>query len=164
MSSSPEAPRATISRTKNDAIESSSSDELQIREIRLLPKQAPSKTPAIHLDDPSDAESDIQPLRTSSKRRRTFVASDSSDEQKRISVGKRSSSPRADEGLDMVDYATSKRRRRFVRHREIEKHSDELASDEVENLADEVDEKRMSMALDIGPPSHFLSYDRNVGF
>jgi hypothetical protein len=114
-------------RSKIDTIESSSSDDLQVREIRLLPKKVLSKNPATHLDAPSDAESHTQPLRTSSKRRRMFVSIDSSDEQEKISVGKRLSSPPVDESLYVDEYSpsrrgkshvqplrTSKRRRTFV--------------------------------------------------
>jgi len=117
-----------------NTIESSSSDELQVREIRLLSKKEVSNTPAIHLDTTSDTGSHVQPLRISLKRRRTFVTSDSSDEQKKISVGKRPSPSPAEEG-------SSKRGKRLVRRCETEKY--QLASDEAENLADEVDEERM---------------------
>ena len=133
--SSPQTPgrrSSTTSRSKIVPMESSSSDELEAREIRL-PKKALSNTPASNLDALSDAESHVHPLRTSSKRRRTFIASDSSDDQGKISVDKPSSLP--------VDGDSPSRKGRLVHRREIKKH--QLASDDSENLADEVDEERM---------------------
>ena len=130
--SSPQTPgrrSSTISRSKVVPIESSSSDELEAREIRL-PKKALSNTLASNLDALSDAESHVQPLRTSSKRRRIFIASDSSDEQGKISV---------DTSLP-VDGDSPSRKGRLVHRREIKK---QLASDDSENLVDEVDEERM---------------------
>ena len=128
---------STISRSKIKAIESSSSDELQAREIRL-PKKVLSNT---HLDALSDAESYVQPLRTSSKRRHTVVTSDSSDDQEKVSVEKKPSSPPADESSCLDGYSPSRKGRRLVHRREKEKH--QFVSDESENLADEVDEERM---------------------
>jgi hypothetical protein len=130
--SSPQIPGRRSSRSKIVPIESSSSDELEAREIRL-PKKALSNTPASNLDALSDAESHVQPLRTSSKRRRTFIASDSSDDQGKMSVDRPSSLP--------VDGDSPSRKGRLVHRREIKKH--QLASDDSENLADEVDEERM---------------------
>jgi hypothetical protein len=135
--SSPQIPgrrSSTTSRSKVVPIESSSSDELGAREIRL-PKKAFSNRdiPASNLNDLSDAESHVQPLRTSSKRLHTFIASDSSDDQGKISVGRPLSLP--------MDGDSPSRKGRLVHRREIKKHK--LASDDSENLADEVDEKRM---------------------
>ena len=132
--SSPQTPgrrSSTISRSKIVPIESSSSDDIEAREIRL-PKKALSNTPTSNLDVLSDAESHVQPLRTSSKRRRTFIASDSSDDQGKISVDKPLSLP--------VDGDSPSRKGKLVHRREIKK---QLASDDSENLADEVDEERM---------------------
>lgn len=114
-----------------NVIESSSSDE-------RLPTKTPSSTPAADLGAQSDVE---QPLRTSSKRRRVLVASESSEEQEKISVGKKPLSPPADESLYMNEHSPSRKGRRLAHRREIEKHH--LDSDEAENLADEVDEERM---------------------
>lgn len=139
--SSPQTPgrrSSTISRSKIVPIESSSSDELEAREIRL-PKRALSNTPASNLDALNDAESYVQPLRTSSKRRRTFIPSDSSDDQGKVTVD-RSSFLSVDES-PYVDGDSPSRKGRLVLRREIKKHL--LASDESENLADEVDEERM---------------------
>ena len=138
--SSPQTPgrrSSTISRSKVIPIESSSSDELEARAIRL-PKKALSNPPASNLDPLSDAESHVQPLRTSSKRRRTFIASDSSDDQGKVTVDRSSSLP-----VDESSYVggSPSRKRRLVHRREIKK--DQLASDDSENLADEVDEERM---------------------
>lgn len=132
--SSPQTPgrrSSTISRSKIVLIESSSSDELEAREIRL-PKKALSNTSASNLDTLSDAESHPQPLRTSSKRRRTFIESNSSDDQRKVIVDA-SSSLLVGEGD-----SPSKKARLVHRH---ERH--QLASDDSENLADEVDEERM---------------------
>ena len=132
--SSPQIPgrrSSTTSRSKVVPIESSS-DELGAREIRL-PKKAFSNIPASNVDALSDAESHVQPLRTSSKRPRTFIASDSSDDQGTISVGRPSSL--------LVDGDSPSRKGRLVHRREIKKL--QLASDDSENLADEVDENRM---------------------
>ena len=134
--SSPQTPgcrSSTTSRSKIVPIESSSSDELEARKIRL-PKKALSNTPASNLDALSDAESHIQPLRTSSKRRRTFIASDSSDDQGKVSVLDRPSSL-------PVDGDSLLRKGRLVHRREVKKY--QLASDDSENLADEVDEESM---------------------
>ena len=136
-SSSPQTPgrrSSTISKAKIVPIESSSSDELEAREIRL-PKKALSNTPASNLDALSDPESHVQPLRTSSKRRRTFITSDSSDDQE-----DRPSSLPVDEN-SYVDGDSLSRKGRLVHRRKIKKH--QLASDDSENLADEVDEERM---------------------
>jgi hypothetical protein len=130
---------STISRSKIVPIESSSSDEVEAREIRLS-KRALSNTPAINLDPLSDAESHVQPLRTSSKRRRTFIASDSSDDQGKVTVG-RSSSLLVDES-SYVDGDSASKKGKLVHRPEI-KRNHLLASDESENLADEVDEERM---------------------
>ena len=139
--SSPQTPgrrSSTISRSKIVLIESSSSDELEAREIRL-PKEAPSNTPASNLDALSDAESHVQPLRTSSKRRRTFISSDSSDDQGKVSVGRSSFLPVDESSYEDGD--SPSRKGKLVHRREIKKHL--LASDESENLVDEVDEERM---------------------
>jgi hypothetical protein len=140
IGSSPQTPgrRSSFSRSKRVAIESSSSDELEARDIRL-PKKAPPNTPASNLDALSDAENHVQPLRTSSKRRRTFIASDSSDDQGKVTVD-RASSLLVDEN-SYVDGNSPSRKGKLVHRREIKKHL--LASDESENLADEVDEERM---------------------
>lgn len=147
MSSSDRPPSTNSTRgSKLDTVESSSSDELQelqTREIRL-PQKLLSKAPENHPDSPSDTEGHVQPLRTSSKRRRTFVTSESSDEQEKISVERRLLSPPAEENSNMDGYSPSKKGRRIVHRHEAEKP--QLASDE-ENLADEVDEERMSAWL-----------------
>jgi hypothetical protein len=135
--SSPQIPgrrSSTTSRSKVVPIESSSSDELRASEIRL-PKKVFSNIPASNLDALSDAESHVQPLRTSSKRLHTFIASDSSDDQGKISVGRPSSLP--------VDGDSPSRKGRLVHRREIKKRQLVSDSDDSENLADEVDEKRM---------------------
>lgn len=131
---SPQTPGRRSSRSKVIPIESSSSDELKAREIRL-PKIPLSITPASNLDTLSDAESHLQPLRTSSKRQRTFIASDSSDDQ-----GDGPSSLPVEES-SYVHGTSPSRKGRLVRRREIKKH--QLVSDDSENLADEVDEERM---------------------
>lgn len=139
--SSPQTPgrrSSTISRSKIVPIEPSSSDELEAREIRL-PKRVLSNTPASNLDALSDAESHVQPLRTSSKRRRTFIASDSSDDQRKVTVDRSSSLP-VDKS-SCLDGDSPSRKGKLGNRREIKKHL--LASDDSENLADEVDEERM---------------------
>lgn len=141
--SSPQTPScrsSTISGSKINAIESSSSDELQAREIRLS-KRVRSDTPPTHLDTLSDNENHEQPLRTSSKRRRTFVTSVSSDDQEKVSLEKKPPSLPADESLCLDGCSPSRKGRRLVHRREKEK--DQLTSDESENLADEVDKERM---------------------
>lgn len=135
--SSPQTPGRRSSRSKIVPIESSS-DELEAREIRL-PKRALSNSPASNLDAISDAESHVQPLRTSSKRRRTFIASDSSDDQGKVTADRSSSLP-VDES-SYVDGDSPSRKGKLVHRREIKKHL--LASDDSEDLADEVDEERM---------------------
>ena len=135
---SPQTPGRRSSRSKVIPIESSSSDELEAREIRL-PKRALSNTPASNLDALSDAENHVQPLRTSSKRRRTFVASDSSDDQEKVTVDRSLSLP-VDESSYM-DGDSPSRKGKLVHRREIKKHL--LVSDDSEDLADEVDEERM---------------------
>ena len=119
--SSPQTPgrrTSTISRSKIVPIESSSSDELEAREIRL-PKKALSNTP----DALSDAESHVQPLRTSSKRRRTFIASDSSDDQGKATVDKSSSLP-VDKS-PYIDGDSPSKKGKLVHRHEIKKHRSE---------------------------------------
>ena len=132
--SSPQAPGRRSSAISRSKLESSSSDELEARQLRL-PKTALSNTPASNLDALSDAESHLQPLRTSSKRQRTFIASDSSDDQ-----GDGPSSRPVDEN-SYLDGDSPSIKGRLVHRREIKKH--QLASDDSENLADEVDEESM---------------------